>query len=161
MSSLISRRSFTKLPALLAATSASAAEEEKLQSEFLLDLTLETRLPSAVGAGRLVVPVSGGSFEGPRLKGTIVPPGGDWIVKRPDGSSVLDVRLMLRTDDAQNIYMNWRGVAYPQQSGALYARITPLFETAAAKYAWLNNLVAVGVYRPGKSEIAYRVYQIL
>ncbi len=125
MTSLISRRAFAKLPALLAATSASAAEDEKLQSESLLDLTLETRPPSTVSAGRLIVPVSGGTFEGPRLKGTIVAPGGDWIVKRPDGSSVLDVRLMLQTDDAQYIYMNWRGIAYPQQSGALYARITP------------------------------------
>jgi hypothetical protein len=66
-----------------------------------------------------------------------------------------------QTDDAQNIYMSWRGIAHPQQGGALYARTTPLFETAAAKYAWLNNVVAVGVYRPGKGKIAYRVYQIL
>jgi hypothetical protein len=31
----------------------------------------------------------------------------------------------------------------------------PLFETAALKYAWLNNAVAVGVYRPDLGKIAY------
>jgi len=37
----------------------------------------------------------------------------------------------------------------------------PIFETAAAKYAWLNNVVAVGVYRPDLGKIAYRIYRIL
>jgi hypothetical protein len=37
----------------------------------------------------------------------------------------------------------------------------PLFETAAPKYAWLNNVVAVGVYRPDLGKIAYRIYRIL
>jgi hypothetical protein len=40
-------------------------------------------------------------------------------------------------------------------------RIQPLFETGAAKYAWINNVVAVGVYRPMPGKIAYRVYRIL
>jgi Protein of unknown function (DUF3237) len=147
-----------------AQASAPPAESDTLQSEFLLDLVLET-LPAnnvgSVGANRVIVPVSGGTFEGPRLKGTIVGPGGDWIAGRPDGSSVLDVRLVLQTDDAQKIYMNWRGISYTPQGGTQYARILPLFETGAAKYSWLNNIVAVGVYRPKLAKIAYRVYRIL
>jgi len=57
-------------------------------------------------AGRLIVPISGGTFTGPRLKGTIVLPSGDWVVQRPDGSRVLDVRILLQTDDGQKIYMS-------------------------------------------------------
>lgn len=90
---------------------ARPAQDDKLQSEFLLDLTLDAQTPQnlgSAGGGRLIVPVSGGTFAGPRLKGTIIPPGGDWIVQRPDGSRILDVRILLQTDDGQKIYVSWR-----------------------------------------------------
>jgi hypothetical protein len=142
-------------------------QDDRLQSEFLMDLTLETQPPHATGAvagggGRRVVPVSGGTFEGPRLKGTVISPGGDWIRERPDGSRVLDVRILLQTDDAQTIYVSWRGIAYtpPPPGGELVARILPVFETGAPRYSWLNNVVAVGVYRGG-GKIAYRIFRIL
>jgi hypothetical protein len=140
------------------------AREDSLQSEFLINLTLEAQAPHEVGAaggGRLVVPVAGGTFEGPRMKGTVVAPSGDWILERPDGSRVLDVRLLLQTDDAQTIYVSWRGIAYALPDGGLFARILPVFETRAAKYAWLNNVIAVGVYGGLPGKIAYRVYRIL
>jgi hypothetical protein len=130
---------------------ANPAQDEKLQSEFLFDLKLEAGTPQnlgSAGGGRLIVPVSGGTFAGPRLKGTIIPPGGDWIVQRPDGSRVLNVRILLQTDDGQKIYVSWRGIAATSPDGAFNARILPVFETASPKYAWLNNVVAVGVYRP-------------
>jgi hypothetical protein len=137
---------------------------ETLQSEFLFDLVLERGTANNVGsagANRVIVPVASGTFNGPRLKGTVVAPSGDWIVARPDGSSVLDLRLVLQTDDGQKIYMASRGVAFTPAGGAFYARIVPAFETGAAGYAWLNNVVAVGVYRPLPGKVAYRIYQIL
>jgi hypothetical protein len=143
---------------------APVAPNDKLQSEFLFDLNLEAQTPSNLGSpgsGRLIVPVSGGTFTGHGFKGTIVAPAGDWVVQRPDGSRILDVRLLLQTDDGEKIYMSWRGIAYAPPGGPLFARILPLFETAAPKYAWLNNVVAVGVYRPDLGKIAYRVYRIL
>ena len=57
--------------------------------------------------------------------------------------------------------MTCRGIAYTPQGGALYARILTMFETGAAKYAWINNIVAAGVYRPMPGKVAYRIYQIL
>lgn len=57
--------------------------------------------------------------------------------------------------------MACRGIAYTPEGGSLFARILPMFETGAAKYAWLNNVVATGVYRPTAGKIGYRVYQIL
>jgi hypothetical protein len=167
----LSRRAFASMSAAAAATAVApgivgrrvAAQGDTLQSELLIDLTLETQPPHQLGAasaGRLVVPVSGGTFAGPRMKGTIIGPGGDWIVERPDGSRVLDVRILLETDDAQTIYMSWRGIAYTPPGGELFARIVPVFETGAPRYSWLNNVVAVGVYRGG-GKIAYRIYAIL
>jgi hypothetical protein len=173
----LTRRTFAKL-SLTAATAAlglvliitasaikgesetRTPQDNKLQSEFLLDLTLEAQTPHNLG-GRLIVPVSGGTFSGPRLKGIVISPGGDWIVQRPDGSRVLDVRILLQTDDGEKIYVSWRGIAYTPPGGAFNARILPVFETAAPKYAWLNNVVAVGVYRPDLGKIAYHVYRIL
>ena len=100
-------------------------------------------------------------WRDPKLKGSIIGPSGDWIVARSDGSSVLDLRLLLQTDDAQKIYMACRGIAYTPPGGTLFARILPMFETGAAKYLWLNNIVAVGVYRPMPEKVAYRIFRIL
>ena len=140
------------------------AQDEKLQSEFLLDVTLETQTPQnlgSAGGGRLIVPVSGRDVCRTSPQRHHHPPGGDWIVQRPDGSRILDVRILLQTDDGQKIYVSWRGIASASPGGTLNARILPVFETAAAKYAWLNNVVAVGVYRPDLGKIAYRIYRIL
>lgn len=142
---------------------APAGDDGTLRSEFLFDLTLAAQPPSIVGfpgGDRAIVAVTGGSFQGPRLKGTIAASGGDWIVDRPDGSRLLDVRIVMTTDDLQKIFVTWRGIAY-SSGGALFARIVPMFETGSAKYSWLNRVVSVGVYRPAAAEIKYRVYQIL
>ena len=157
----MTRRTFGKI---CAASGVSAAvlpiqDDDKLLSEWLFDLVVDTQAPHPIG-DHIVVPVIGGTFEGPRLKGVIVAPSGDWMTHRPDGSNLLDVRLVLRTDDGQGISMTSRGIGYTPPGGALYARILPMFETGATKYAWLNNIVAVGVYRKKAGKIAYRVYQI-
>jgi len=143
---------------------ARAAEDDTLRSEFLLDLALDTQPATSVGfpgGDRLIVGISGGTFQGPKLQGTMAGVGGDWIVRRPDGSSVLDVRAVLLTDDGQKIYATWRGIAYTAEGGGLSARILPMFETGSTKYLWLNNVVSVGVYRQGTGKVAYRVYRIL
>jgi Protein of unknown function (DUF3237) len=171
------RRTFARLltaaagaavaPALARGDAASppqAPEADRLQSEFLFDFTIERGTANNVGgpgANRVVVPVMGGTFAGPKLKGTVAGPAGDWITVRSDGSSALDLRVILQTDDAQKIYMKSRGVAYTLPDGALFARILPVFETGAANYAYLNDVVAVGVYRQVPGKVAYRVYRIL
>jgi uncharacterized protein DUF3237 len=55
------------------------------------------------------------------------------------------------------LFLAMHGVA----ARTLWARIAPIFETASEKYAWLNNVLAVGVYRPDLGKIGYRVYRIL
>ena len=72
-----------------------------------------------LGRRRIAV-VAGGTFEGERLRGTVMPaPGGDWLLQRPDGVTVLDVRVLLRTHDGEHIAMSYRGVRHgPCQSHA-------------------------------------------
>ena len=170
MNKFPTRRDFGRMPLAAAGMSsalalssqtAAAADTVEVRTEFLFDLTLTALPPSEISADRMVIAVSGGTFDGPRLKGTVIGPAGDWMVRRRDGSRLLDIRALLQTDDGQRISMMCRGIAYTPPGGTLYARIVPMFETDAAKHAWLNNVVAVGLYRPTAGKIVYRVYQIL
>ncbi|HEX8945886.1 MAG TPA: DUF3237 domain-containing protein [Gemmatimonadaceae bacterium] len=169
MQEFLSRRQFAALslgaPMAHFLCAAEFAQAVTLESELLFDITIDAR-PAIGGVGttgreRMIVEVSGGTFSGPLLKGTVIGPSGDWIELRSDGSSLLDVRLVMQTDDNQKIYASWRGISYTQPDGKLFARILPLFETRASKYEWLNRVVSVGVYRPEVGRIAYRVFRIL
>jgi hypothetical protein len=138
---------------------------DTLRSEFLVDLVFDVATPLNLGT-RQIVPVTGGTFNGPKLKGTALSGGGDWIQRRPDGVSMLNVRATLRTDDEQLIYITYDGILYvPTGAGASaadrYWRMTPKFETGSAKYEWLTRIVSVGVGRQVPGKAAYRVFQIL
>jgi hypothetical protein len=170
---LPSRRDFAGLAAAAAfgfgteSFGAQASDQPQLRSEFLMEFDIELDGPGKGSAeighlGAMMVPtaVTGGWFEGPKLKGRLVPPGGDWLIRRPDGSLVLDLRVTMQTEDGAKILMAYRGVSYSPKGGPFYLRITPVFETSAERYLWLNNIVSVGVSkRPAAS--GYRVYQIL
>lgn len=150
----------------------------ELKSEILFELRVDLAEPQEVGATphgtRLVIYVRGGSFEGPRLKGTVLPGGGDWMLIRPDGAGELDIRATLRTDDGHLIYTSYRGLFHaapeilarvlrgePLPPADSYLRTVPFFETASDKYAWLNRLVAVGIGTRTPAGVDSRVYAIL
>ena len=138
----------------------AAAASAPLKSEFIMDVVVDVAAPQNLGS-RLIVPVTGGTFEGPKLKGTALSGGGDWIQVRPDGASELNVRVTLKTDDEQLIYLTYRGLMHTPKGGELYWRTTPVFETSSAKYDWLTRIIAVGIGRRVPNKAAYSVYQIL
>jgi len=105
---------------------------------------------------RVTAPIAGGHFEGQRLRGKVLPGGGDWTLLREDGVLELDLRLTLETDDCALIHMTSFGLRHgpPEVMTALsrgesvdpssyYFRTTPRFETGHPKYAFLNRLLAV------------------
>jgi hypothetical protein len=113
---------------------------------------------------RVIAPITGGTFEGDRLRGKVLPGGGDWTLLRSDGILELDLRITLGTDDGALIFMTSFGLRHgpPEVLAALargesvdpsryYFRTTPRFETSAPRYAFLNRLIAVssGDRRPG------------
>ena len=81
-----------------------------------MDMILDVAAPQNLGTRR-IVPVTGGTFEGPKLKGTALGGGADWILVRPDGVSELNVRVTLRTDDEQLIYVTYRGLLFTPKGG--------------------------------------------
>ena len=126
------------------------------------------------GAYRRIGVVPGGVFEGDRLSGQVMDGGSDWQSVRSDGSTALDVRLVLKTKDDALIGMTYRGVRHGpadvikrMEGGEVvdptsyYFRILPLFETAAPQYDWINRIVAVGTgYRPAGGPV-YSVFEVL
>ena len=109
---------------------------------------------------RLLVAVTGGQFEGERLRGKVVTPSGDWVTQRADGSIKLDVRMTLITDDGASILVTYNGIG-TVEDGNLKARSAPLFETGDERYAWLNHIQAVGIGGLSGANVVYDVYELL
>jgi hypothetical protein len=140
------------------------AQNSELKYEFLYEL--EATLDSTIDLGntplgnRLIHPVTGGSFEGPKIKGEVLPIGGDWALTSDSGIKKLDVNIVLKTDDDAIIYVTYNGFIYREEDGSLYFRVTPIFETSSEKYKWLNHTIAVGIGRRIEGGVAYTVYAI-
>ena len=135
--------------------------ETSLPVEHVFTITANTSINASIDgpAGtRIIIDASSGTFEGPKLKGTVKGPGGDWVILRPNGTLVLDVRLLLETDDGAAIYMTYRGVG--RDLGA-WIRTAPSFETGDERYAWLNDIQAVSTGASDGSAVTYEVYQLL
>jgi hypothetical protein len=125
-------------------------------------MTLQVTVPSVQWIGavphgtRVTAPIASGQFEGPRLRGMVLPGGGDWTILRADGVLELDLRITLETDDGALIHMTSFGLRHGPSEviaalargervdpSTYYFRTTPRFETEHPKYAFLNHLLAV------------------
>lgn len=144
----------------------------------LLTLTALLEPPQALGltpeGERKIVMVRGGTVEGERVRGEVLPGGGDWARTRPDGVLELDVRLTLRTHDGALVFMRYSGLRHgaPADIDALargervdparlYFRIAPRFETGDARYAFLNRILAIGTGERLPEGPRYRVFEVL
>ena len=63
------------------------------------------------GHDRRVGEITGGTFEGERLRGKILSGGSDWQSLRADGTLTLNVRFVMQTDDGALIGMTYQGIA--------------------------------------------------
>ena len=151
----------------------------ELKSELIFEYEAELDVPqmfkpSHVGT-RLFLPLKSGTVKGPKLNGIMLPGGGDWLVIRNDGANEIDARFTIQTDDNEIIYTYYRGITMVSPEvqmriesgekvdpGQYYYRTTPVFETGAEKYAWLNRIICIGVGTIGGWDRAsYKVFQIL
>jgi len=137
---------------------AAQAPASALESEFIFELLLDVDTQLDAGHVR-IAPVTGGTFAGPGIQGTVHPGGADWITQ-VSGRSSLDVRITLETDDAEIIFMTYTGVVSRGEDG-LYWRVRPVFSTASEKYDWLNHIVAVGKNKSVPGKVAYDIFRIL
>ena len=151
---------------------------QHVQTKPLFVMRLNVRKLQVIGAApgvhRRVGVVPSGIFEGQRLSGDVLDGGNDWQNVRSDGSTTLDVRLVLKTRDEALVGMTYKGVRQgpPEAIARLergevidpasyYFRIAPFFETEAPQYAWLNNIVAIGTGHRFADGPVYSVFECL
>ena len=125
------------------------------------------------GGNRLFRAVTGGSVEGPMLRGEVLPDGGDWATIGSDGFLRLDVRAQIRTHDGAHVYVFYAGVLglnekvvqADAEGGETsfddqYWRTAPRFETGDQRYAWLTQSTFVARRRVAPGGVAYEVFVV-
>lgn len=117
----------------------------------------ETPGPTPFGS-RNRIPITGGHFQGPKIKGTVLPGGADWQLVRNDGAVNLEADYMLQADDGTLIHVHNHAVAAEK-----YLRCAPVFEAPIGKHDWLNKAIFVGTVTvvPKGDAVRVRVYQVV
>ena len=126
--------------------------KETPQLEFALQLKVtlgETfGINNTQHGRRTVIPITGGTFEGPNIKGTIINGGADYQLANVDGRTELEAIYCIKTDDGVYIHVRNRGIIANGKDAngnpTFYFRAAPQFEAPAdSKYGWLNNALFV------------------
>lgn len=150
-----------------------------LPHKHLMTLSLEVNASEAYTVGqtnygrRVIAPITGGTFAGDSLNGTIQATGYDWVNFRADGIMDIDVRLVLLTHDEALIYLQYQGrlIANSDAHKRIangeevdpndYSMTTSAkFECGIKKYHWLNNVIAVGIGHQKGYQPEYQIYKI-
>ncbi|KAJ2983355.1 hypothetical protein NQ176_g750 [Zarea fungicola] len=105
---------------------------------------------------RVIIPLEGGTFHGPRLSGTVNAFGGDWGVMSTKGIFYPDVRYNLKTHDGVDIYIQTSGAVQPDTRALLRG----IYETGDPKYEWLNSIVATGVMKQSEHYVLIDMWQM-
>jgi hypothetical protein len=120
---------------------------------------------------RRIVPITGGMFEGPTIRGKVVPGGEDWQLTRPDGDTELYARYLLKTHDGHLIQVINRVLMHfptKGERGEPYIRsVIDLEAPTDSPYEHLNHAVFLGTLtqprlKPGeKPYVVIGVYKVL
>ncbi len=157
----------------------AAGPTTSIKSEYLMTLTAKLDAPQVINSNLFIYNVPSGTVEGPKSKGKIIQPAADWLALMPSGVLRLDVRLTVLTDDNQYIYVTYNGVIKTNpatdkkfeegkeviKADEQYFITAPTFQTSSPKYAWLNEVQAVGkqiaVKGGSDSFVQYDIFAII
>ena len=123
---------------------------------------------------RRIVPLTGGTFTGPELGGTLLPgSSADWQTVLPDGTALADIRYTLQTDDGDLVYVKSRGVRHGSadvlarlargddvDASEYTFRTSTQIETAAPRLDWLNKGVFISVGGRLQGTVIYETYLV-
>src|SRR2546427_5233333 len=121
---------------------------------------------------RRIVPQIGGTFEGPDVRGKLLPGvSADWQIVLPDGTAIADIRYTLQTDAGALLYVQSRGVRHgsPEvlerlgrgedvDASEYTFRTSTQIETASRQLAWLNKGVFISVGGRSAGAVVYETY---
>ena len=145
--------------------------------EFLFTLTAEVGEITSLGHGpigeRRVIQITGGHFEGPQLRGDVMP-GADWQIVRADGAIDLDARYAIREDRGGIVRVISQGMRHgpPDVLAQLargeevaadryFFRTIMRFETGAAELAFLNKTIAVATAARRARQVELQAWRLL
>jgi hypothetical protein len=145
--------------------------------DFLAHFRVELAPPQDLGdtpwGHRRIIGITGGEFRGDRFSGDVLPGGADWQVIHEDGTTTVDTRYTLRTNDDALVHIRTSGkrAGSPEVLAALaagedvdpaeyYFRVTASFETGEPAYAWLNRTVVVGAAARSANAVEYDAYVV-
>ncbi|MDV7212895.1 DUF3237 domain-containing protein [Azotobacter beijerinckii] len=152
-------------------------EPSKPSLEFLARFTMALDMPawplgktSDLGERR-IIPICGGSFEGPGFSGKVLEHGADWQVVTPDGLALIDSRCLLQTEEGELLYLTTRGYRHGPAEvmaevakgaavdpGRYYFRLSLAFETSAPRHARLKRSVGVATAMRLGNAVVYDAY---
>ena len=137
------------LGAVALATAVPATAQDAPSLEFVFEEIVKlgevTRPGDTARGGRIIIPITGGTFEGPNIKGIVVPGGWDWQLRRADGCTDVKADYFLQTDDDVVINVVNTGVICTGEGGApMPVRTHPVFEAPIGKYEWLSKNAFIG-----------------
>jgi len=144
---------------------------------FALEARVElgpiTELGQVPRGRRRIIPIVGGTFEGPGIKGRVLNNGADWQIVRADGFAEIDTRYALETDKGQIIYIQNTGMRHapPDVTARLlagesvdpnlvYFRTVPTFETSAPELQWLTRAIFVGSGERHPTHVVVRFWRV-
>lgn len=130
-----------------------ATPKDTPQLEFVMQLRVTIGGAYTVGetphGRRAVIPITGGTFEGPRLKGTVLNGGADYQLVSGDGSRTeVEAIYSILTDDGTYIHVRNRGLICngkdENDKPTFYFKTAPQFEAPEnSPYSWLNHAIYV------------------
>jgi hypothetical protein len=163
-----------------AAAPMAAAQEapEPPRLEFAFEVKVQVADPMVIGkvrAGeRRIIDILGGTFEGPRIRGKVLPGGADWQLIGEDGFTNIDARYTLETSKGQLIYVSNIGIRHASEEtmqrlnsgqevdpSLVYFRAIPTFETAAAELDWLTRSVFISSGERYPNGVIIRFWRVL
>ena len=157
------------------AASSPATQPPKLTHAMTLRVQVgpPTELGSVPRGRRRIIPILGGSFEGPDVRGKVLPGGADWQVVRADGLAELDTRYMLQTASGSLVYIQNAGIRHAPPDvtrkllageavdpALVYFKTVPTFETSAPELQWLTRAIFVGTGERHPSEVVIHVWKV-
>lgn len=151
---------------------------DRIALAFAFDIRARIGAPLDGGPGRhghrRVIPITGGTVEGPRLSGRVVPGGADYEVQRADGCSMVEAHYAIEADDGTPIYIRNEGLfVAPSEVIArvdagetvapeeYYFRTAPRFDAPDGPHGWLSDRLFVAEARFSPSEVVIRVYEVM
>jgi hypothetical protein len=148
-----------------------------LEFEFRMRLQIGAPLDQGAwdGQRRRIMPIAGGTFDGPRFSGTILAGGADWqSVRVTDGVAQIHARYTLRHEDGTLVSVVDRGVRRgpPEVIARLaagetvdpslyYFRTTPRFQVQDGPHRWLAENVFVGRGNRRPDGVELEIFRVL